>query len=428
VILCAPASFGEIPRVIREVFGSDATALVVADDNTWAAAGSAVQKALEAGSIRTCRPFLFPGSPMLHPDMKSVALLRAHLERGRFLPVSVGAGTVNDIVKRASHEAGIPYLTVPTAASVDGYTSFGAAVLSDGFKTTLECPAPAAVVCDTDVLRAAPRAMTASGYADLAGKVTAGVDWRIAEALGIEAVHAAAWEMVQKPLRGQLAAPRAIAAGDGEALKALMDGLVGSGLAMQAYRSSRPASGAEHLLSHVWEMQGLSVDGVPVSHGFKVGVGTLAVTAFMEQLFAGKGGLPADAKPGSWKAWEEREEAVRAAYGGTSLEGPVLAACRAKQLTRPRHEERLERIRQAWPRMREAVETLLVPFDDMKRMLADAGCPVHPRSLGVSPQGLADTLRRAQMIRPRYTVLDMAYEMGVLDGLIEAVVSSPRYF
>ncbi len=97
--------------------------------------------------------------------------------------MAVGSGSLNDIVKRAAHEAGRPYLSVATAASMDGYTAFGAAITKDGYKQTMTCPAPRAVLADLEVLAGAPPAMTASGYGDLLGKVTAGADWLVADAL-----------------------------------------------------------------------------------------------------------------------------------------------------------------------------------------------------------------------------------------------------
>ena len=65
----------------------------------------------------------------------------------------------------------------------------------------MTCPAPLALVADLDVLGAAPAGMTASGYGDLLGKVTAGADWLVADALGVEPIDATVWSLVQGPLR-----------------------------------------------------------------------------------------------------------------------------------------------------------------------------------------------------------------------------------
>ena len=90
--------------------------------------------------------------------------------------VSVGSGVINDLCKLASHHHGQSYISVPTAASVDGYSSFGASITYGGAKQTFSCPAPVAIVADIDVIAAAPKHMTAAGYADLAAKIPAGAE------------------------------------------------------------------------------------------------------------------------------------------------------------------------------------------------------------------------------------------------------------
>ena len=122
---------------------------------------------------------------MLHADYTHVGELVPALT-GR-TPVAVGAGTINDLVKRASVEAKTPgYLCVATAPSVDGYTSYGAALTVNGVKKTVPCPAPTAILADNRVIGSAPLPMIAAGYADLAAKIVAGADWHIAATLGIK--------------------------------------------------------------------------------------------------------------------------------------------------------------------------------------------------------------------------------------------------
>src|ERR687890_1620833 len=150
---------------------------------------------------------------------------------------------------------------------------------------TMPCPPPGGGVAARGVRAGPPPAMTASGYGDLLGKVTAGADWLVADALGVEPIDATVWSLVQGPLRAAVGRPAELAAGDPTALGGLVEGLVMSGLAMQAHASSRPASGAEHQFSHLWEMEGLGADQrSPLSHGFKVGIGSIAVAALYERL------------------------------------------------------------------------------------------------------------------------------------------------
>jgi glycerol-1-phosphate dehydrogenase [NAD(P)+] len=278
-LLFGSGVLGDIVGLVPRVF-PDRPARIVADERTFAIAGRTVMEALTGGGHPVADPVIFPAAPTLRPDTRHVAALHAAFTAGHDpeLPVAVGSGTINDLVKRAAFEADLPYIAVGTAASMDGYTASGAALIHEGVKQTFACSAPVAVVTDLDILCAAPRPMTASGYGDLVGKVTAGADWLIADALGVEPIDPPVWEMVQGPLRDMIADPARFQRGEPEAIEQLFYGLIITGLAIQRSGSTRPASGSEHQFSHLWEMRGLEHEGEFVSHGFKVGMGSIVST------------------------------------------------------------------------------------------------------------------------------------------------------
>ncbi len=244
---------GRTPEVFRQQFG-DKPALLVADTNTFAAAGRAVLEAFRRADHACREPFIFT-DPKLYAEHQHVVALEEALAGHDAIPVAVGSGTINDLTKLAAHRAGRPYLAVATAASMDGYTAFGASITYEGSKQTFNCPAPTAVVADLDVICAAPAEMNASGYADLLAKTTAGADWLLADALGVEAIDRTAWAIVQGGLREAVANPAGVRNRGREAVRQLTEGLMLSGFAMQSAKSSRPASGAEHQFSHLWDMQ-----------------------------------------------------------------------------------------------------------------------------------------------------------------------------
>ncbi|MGE5551890.1 MAG: iron-containing alcohol dehydrogenase [Bacteroidota bacterium] len=97
--------------------------------------------------------------------------------------VSVGSGTVTDVVRMAAHRAGKPFVAVPTAASMDGYTSPVVPMFNDGLKQAVPATPPAAVVGDLDLVATAPRRMASAGFGDLVGKFTARFDWTLAHRL-----------------------------------------------------------------------------------------------------------------------------------------------------------------------------------------------------------------------------------------------------
>ncbi len=391
----------EVPALLREIFPGRRP-WVIADENTWRAAGEKLQRILEDSGAVPAEPFLYPGTPVLHAEYAHVEPLRKRLPAGA-VPVAVGGGTVNDIVKRMSGEAGVAYCCVPTAPSVDGYSSSGAAMVKDGLKQTLKCPAPLAIAADLEVLRGAPEEMKASGYADLLAKVPAGAEWLIADALGIEAVDARVWELLQKPLRKWVSDP----ADFGN----VFHGLAASGYAMQLYNESRPASGMEHLCSHVWEME-----GVEASHGFKVAAGTLASVWLMERFFA----LSREELRGMMAPPKTREERLnearkllRAGCYGNAEEVAMAKFAEAGAILK-RREEILDR----WEILRRRVREQVPSFAEIREMLARAGCPTTPWEIGLDRETFLHGVRTAGLIRRRYTMLDVLEECGVTDPML----------
>lgn len=402
----------------EQQFGRRA-AVIVADANTFAAAGRDVLDSFRRAGILCDEPFVFR-DPALHAEYTYVDELHAALSgRGDFIPVAVGSGTINDLVKLVAHQLERPYLAVATAASMDGYTAFGASITRDGLKQTFDCPAPAAVLADVNVIAAAPQGLNASGYADLAAKVAAGADWIIADGLGVEPIDVPAWDMVQGRLRHWLAAPSDVRRGERDATRRLTTGLMMGGFAMQRTKTSRPASGAEHQFSHLWDMQHHTHDGRPPSHGFKVGIGTLASVAFYEQLLA----LPLEELDVQLvcSRWPDRHAA--AAEARLAFDTPELAACAvretdAKYVGRSELEVQLTRLKKFWPGLGERLSRHLIPFTTLKGMLGEAGCPVEPEQIGITRERLQTSYRQASFIRRRFTVLDLARRAGVFEDCL----------
>ena len=422
-------ALASVPDVFRENFG-DGPIVVVADGNTFEVAGQEVQRELEDAGYTMMEPYVFPAEPPLYAEYSNIEKLRDSLQEHDAIPVAVGSGTLNDIVKRSSHECERPYMCVGTAASMDGYTAFGASIEKDGLKQTLSCPAPRAVVADLEVLQNAPENMTASGYADLLGKVTSGADWLVADALDVEKIDPTGWSLVQDHLRGWTDSPAELRAGDQQSTENLVEGLIMSGLGMQSYQSSRTASGAEHQFSHLWEMEGLGKDArPPLSHGFKVGVGTVAIAALYELLLERDlTDLNIEALRNTWPSKEEMEQSVRAQHTDPDLEEGAVEQTLAKYVSPDELAERLELLQKVWPELREKVREQLLPAGELEEMLEAAGCPTTPEEIGLGWEEFEKTYRRAQTIRKRYTALDLAFETGLLDECVEELFAPEGFW
>lgn len=212
----------------------------------------------------------------LHADNHGVALAMEQIPENCDYLIAIGSGTVHDITRYCAHEKGIPFVSCPTAASVDGFCSSVAAMTWDGFKKTFEAVAPKIVIADLDIISKAPMFLTNSGFGDMIGKFIALADWKIAHALTDEYFCSIIHDMTLDATKAVVSSAESIKDGDKLAYEKLTYGLLMSGLAMQMLGNSRCASGAEHHISHLIEMQpvGLNVNSDAL-HGEKVGVGTL---------------------------------------------------------------------------------------------------------------------------------------------------------
>ena len=178
--------------------------------------------------------------------------------------VGLGGGKALDTAKYAGFLARQPYIAVPTSLSNDGFCSPQSSLTVGGRKRSLPSRMPFGVVIDTAVTLAAPEPLWWSGVGDLAAKITAVNDWKLAfHARGTPVDDFAAllsdatvFQFMARPSRDQA----------GESL--LGNALMLNGVAMEVCGSSRPASGSEHLISHALD----SISPRPRLHGLQVGV------------------------------------------------------------------------------------------------------------------------------------------------------------
>jgi glycerol-1-phosphate dehydrogenase [NAD(P)+] len=421
---------GAIAQLPRLVATKEAprTCLIVADPATLQAAGHATIAALRDAGIAVAAPIVLQEAPRVKPHIELARDLAARFARENSLPIAVGAGVISDVTKCAAGIAGMAYASVATAASMDGYAASGAAMLDNGFKRTFACPPPVAIAADLDVIAQAPPRMAPWGYGDMAGKIVAGADWMLADAAGEDPIDSPAFALVQDHVRDWLGAPARVAAHDVAALRAMMEGLLVSGFAMQAHGDSRPASGSEHQFSHLWEMDRIGIDGEPAAHGACVGVGTVAMLALYEWLLAQdvaamtSGPLPAARDP------HRVEAEIARAFDDRRLAASARDEMLAK-LARDRHRNaRVRALACAWPALKARLAASIVPAATMERWLMAAGAASRPSHLGLSLAHLRRDYRRARLIRRRYTILDVLEDCGWLDRAIDALFAPDGFW
>lgn len=415
----------KVPDVFKNQFPKK-KAVVVAHKATWAVAGEKVDALLRQAGIEVQDPIIFQDDDM-HAEWKYIEQLDAKLSQTDAVAVAVGSGTINDTTKLCSDHQGRPYMVVATVASMDGYVAFGASITKDGIKSTYKCNAPQAVVADVEVLATAPASMTASGYADLMAKVPAGADWILADVLGIEPIDPTPWSIVQGGLHDALSAPAACKEGDPKALQALAEGLMLGGFAMQAYpASSRPTSGAEHQISHMLNMDHFVMsNGQAPSHGFQVSIGTIVSLFFYEQLLKmDLKELDIDRLVACWPSLEEQKRQSLTMFKDSDFPTFATGEIAAKYSTPEELRHHFEIMRDRQDELKERLNKQLLTVDQAIEHLKAVGAPIHPRDIDLSPQQMRSTIIRAQQIRRRYTIFDVAVRLGTMELWADRLMKS----
>jgi Glycerol dehydrogenase and related enzymes len=409
----------KVPDTFKKYF-PDRSAIVIADCNTWKVAGEEVFRTLLAAGIKT-QCFLIPDEKF-HAEWKYIELVDKVLDDSGAIAVSAGSGVINDLCKLCSSHHNQSYISVATAASVDGYTSFGASISYKGLKQTFECPAPVALFADIDILAAAPKEMTAAGYADLAAKIPCGAEWMIADLFGTEPIVPEAWHVLQDCLDELLSDPEGVASGSPEAVGKLFEGLTLSGFAMQAARSSRPASCTDHLFSHFLDMTGHRFKGELQSHGFQVAIGTLTMCAFFDEFLKfDLTKLDIDRCVEQWPSLEQEESRARGIFKDFVDPDLGVRSIDVKYADREGVREQLTKVKSQWPELREKYRAQVYPFEKMQKYFRTVGAPADPSDIGVTRRQLYDMLPFVQLMRHRINLLDLAKRAQIYDDLVEKV-------
>ena len=358
-------------------------------------------------------------------DEATVGELLINMPGDSDLVVAVGTGAINDMTRYFSFRSGRPFFTVAKAAPMDGFASSLAVLNINNLKTSIEAQTPTAIIGDTEILKAAPYHMIAAGLGDLLGKSTCLCDWKLSKIINGEHYCRKIADLVEKCVDDVLKVADKAKERDPKVLGDIMEGLILTGVAMSLYGNSRPASGCEHHMSHYWEMLFEQAGKRPVSHGTQVGVGTVLILKLVETLR--KTTVDFDAARAAAKTYDQVawEENIRKAYGSAAQGIIDMEAASQKNETTARL-KRIDAIHQNW----EKITTLLEQLPASKTvasLLKSLDAPYLPSQIGVDEEMLRNTFRYCKEVRARYTILQMIWDLGLLDTLSEEVIASLRH-
>lgn len=386
---------------------------VVADYNTHKVAGQRLLSLLEKEQI-SFSSYVFPETELV-PDERALGKLLVNYDSDCDLIIGVGSGTINDVSRFFSFRMGLPYYIVATAPSMDGYASSVAPLIKNNLKTTFECQMPRAIIGDLDIISNAPPEMIAAGFGDVIGKYTCLADWELSAIINEEYYCERVAEMTRKSLERTIGLREGIAKGDREAIGGLMESLVLSGIGMSYVGNSRPASGSEHHLSHFWEMRFLLQEKEAVLHGVKVGIATVLIVQLYK--FLREEGLETETirqrTMPSVAGWEDK---IRQSFLAAAPE--VLLLEEQVQKNSPKGwQQRMDVIAQRWAEIQKVLST--VPsHTEVAGLISAIGGAVTPQEVGIDQELVRLGLLYAKEIRPRYTILQLLWDLNLLSDYI----------
>ena len=367
--------------------------LLVADENTFAAAGAQTIAALAGKALKKV---VFSGKEILVPNEMAINAVTSALENADLI-VGIGSGVIQDLCKYVSHFNNVPYLVVATAPSMDGYASNGAAMITDGMKVTYPAGLPIALVADTAVLANAPMEMLQAGYGDIIGKFSALNDWKLSRLINGEYFCQYIYDLTFAQIQRTLALAEGILKRDETAIKTLMQALVIVGVLMSFAGSSRPASGSEHHLSHFFEITGILDGTAYFPHGIDVAYSTVITAQIRKKL------LSCSIPDTPYRPTESLYQQEMVRVYKSAAQGCIALQEKMKNYTADRHYKEKE------ANIREILSQMPAP-EEIENMLSLVGLNLQSFYAFYGEEKIADAILYAKDLKDRFTVLWLNYD------------------
>jgi glycerol-1-phosphate dehydrogenase [NAD(P)+] len=374
---------------------------LVADRNTYAVLGGTVETELRERQYQVI-PVVLQDNEVL-TDARAILKVLLAYDPGQCTFLAIGSGTITDVTRFVSYCAGNAFISLPTAPSVDGYSSANVPMMVDGIKKSRTAHAPEAIFADETILCSAPRRMIVAGFGDMLGKYTSVADWRLGHLLWNEPYDESIALRSLSSVGSCADAARAIGTAAPNGIATLMAALIESGFCMTDFGSSLPASGTEHHYSHFWEMKLLREGRPTILHGAKVGVATILVAGLYEKLRRTSRGEAMELLRDSHApARDDEVRKIRAAFGPMADE-IILSQSSFLDLPPDGFEQLKQKVIDTWSDI-QAIAAAVPPPERIAQLVAAAGGPSSPGQLGLNRDDLELAARSAHFLRGHFTV------------------------
>lgn len=391
-------------------------AFLLADINTYKVAGNKIKRILSDNAILHSEFIFAEGN--IEPDERTVGAAVMHFDASSDIIIGIGSGVINDIGKILSKISNKPYIIVATAPSMDGYASASSSMAIDGLKVSLSSKSADVIIGDIDILKLAPDKMLKAGLGDMLAKYISICEWRISHEITGEYYCENIAALVRESLAKCIENTDGLLKREDEAIKAVFEGLVICGKAMAYAGLSRPASGVEHYLSHIWDMRGLEF-GSPVDlHGIQCAVGTYIAAGIYEQL---KSITPDREKALSYVEnfnvvkWNNELKA----FLGSGADAMIFAEEKEQKYNKEKHKERLEIIIDKWDEILKIINEEVPESSEIEIILDKICAPKTLGEIGQREEISALTFKASKDIRDKYVLSRLCWDLGIIDDIIK---------
>ena len=407
-VLSGSGVLSALPRLLREK--GVKKPFLLSDENTHKAAGEKVADLLTEEGISYSECIL--KGEHIEPDEHAVGSVLLHYDASCDSVIAIGSGVVGDLAKILANSTRLPLFTVATAPSMDGFASETSSMVRDGLKVSIPSRCPCVIIGDTDILKNAPMRMLRAGLGDMLAKYISICEWRIGALVTGEYYCEEIASLVRKALKKCIDNADGLLERDEKAVEAVFEGLVLGGLAMAYAGVSRPASGVEHYISHVWEMHALAHGEKSDLHGLQCAVGTRIAAKLYARLLSVTPNRELALAHAEGFVYEDKAQKLRA-HLGFGAEAMIALEQKEGKYSPEKHRDRLEIILSRWDEILAIVREEIPSPEDIDSLFEKIDLPKLPSQVGASDEEIAAAFLFTGDIRDKYVLSRLLWDLGL---------------
>jgi len=408
-----------IPRLpyYIEKRGLGTHCVLVCDKNTYEVAGRNVEQTLKAAGFHVILCKIMRDG-LVEPDETAVGEVLLSIQPETEFLISVGSGSLTDITRVNATRTKLPFVSVGTAPSMDGYTSVVAPLLLRGLKIHRAAACPEIIVCDLDVLRTAPLSMVAAGVGDVLGKYIAKADWKIGNIINDEPYCDVCGEIVSDAVNKLVDNAAEIAGKTEKGIRLLIEALLLSGVTIMIIGHTRAVASVEHNVDHFLGMNQLMRGKKPPQHGSSVGIATLLVwPIFLRFAKEDLSKLDLEDIKSRRMSREERIEWMNKMWGEENA-STIMEENEGDFLTWEEQERRIKRAQERFEDIKAVIEEL-PDYERIVDAMKALNAHMTPQEEGIDTPLLNAAMHCAKDYRTRYSLFKTIDECGLLEEYLK---------